>query len=93
MEEEEGAAEVEDLLPSGLQSGFFTSDFAAEEILLSLPELEEEEVAGALGDFHQRVVVDCRDHHVHGGGVEIFPLVLFVDRDFDDVGFFQFRHC
>lgn len=52
MEEEEGAAEVEDLLPSGLQSGFFTSDSAAGEILLSLPELEEEEVAGAFGDFH-----------------------------------------
>ena len=89
MEEEEEAAEVEDLAPRRLHSCLLEADAAAEEVFLSLPQLQEEEMPGALSDLHQRMMLNRRDHVDHA---ELFLLVLFVHRDFHDMGFFHFGH-
>lgn len=89
VEDEEETAELEDLSSDYVLSRFLSGHSPAVEILLSLPELEKEEMAGALRDLGQRVVLDCGDCLDSGGE---FLVVLFVYWDFDYVSIFHFRH-
>ena len=95
MEDEEERGELEELGSDGVHSGLLSGDSGSEEILLSLPELEEQEVTGAFGDFGQRVVFNGLDHVAHARDeFVVLVLVFLVHGDFYDVGvFFCFCHC
>lgn len=64
MEREEEGGEVEGLALEAVDSGFFEGDAVGKLGFGALVEAEEEEVAGAVGDFGEGVVVDW------GGGVD-----------------------
>lgn len=52
MEEDEERTELEDLSLAGVHFGLLDGDPAPKEVLLPLPQLEEEEMARAPRDLH-----------------------------------------
>lgn len=89
VKDQEKAAELKDFAADGVHSGLLSGNAPGEKVFFPSPELEEQEMPGGFRDFHQRVVLVCgNDGH---GGRELM-LMLFVYRDFDNVGIFHSGH-